>query len=261
MIRVTDARARTLELRRPAARIVSLVPSQTELLASLGLDEEVVGLTRFCVRPAGWKDSKQIVGGTKTLRIDRVRALRPDLVLANREENTQADIETLDALTSVFVTDVSTIEEADAMIEAVALLAGRGDEGRSLRMGISEAFGDLPVYGRIRAAYLIWDDPLMTVGGDTFIHDVMRRGGFENVFGGRSRYPEISEAELADAAPDVLLLPDEPYPFSEEHAPRFRRLLRDAAVHCVDGQAFSWYGSRLIHSPGALRRLREQVGI
>lgn len=261
MIRLTDARDHAITLRRPAARIVSLVPSQTELLASLGLDEEVVGLTRFCVRPAAWKAAKQIVGGTKTLRIDRVRELRPDLIFANVEENTRADVEELDRIAPVFVSDVSTLDDADAMIDAVARLTGRGAEGRTLRTGIAEAFGGLPDYGAVRAAYLIWDDPLMTVGGDTFIHHVMHRGGLENVFATRTRYPEITEAELVDAAPDVLLLPDEPYPFTDQHAPRFQRLLRGASVLCVDGQAFSWYGSRLIHSPDALRRVRVRIGI
>lgn len=261
MIQQTDARGHSIVLRRPAARIVSLVPSQTELLGSLGLDEEVVGLTRFCVRPPTWKSSKQIVGGTKTLRVDRVRALRPDLILANLEENTKADVEELDGIAPVFVSDVSTLEEADAMIAAVARLTGRESEGDMLRKGIGDAFDGLPNFGRLRAAYLIWDDPLMTVGHDTFIHHLMERGGFENVFGSASRYPEITAADLASAGPEVVLLPDEPYPFNEQHAPRFRDLLRNAAVVCVDGQAFSWYGSRLIHAPDAIRRIRARVGV
>ncbi len=261
MIQLTDARERSVVLRRPATRIVSLVPSQTELLASLGLGEEVVGLTRFCVRPAGWKTSKPIVGGTKTLRVDRVRALRPDLILANLEENTKADVEALDEIAAVFVTKVSTLESADAMIEAVGRMTDREAEGRLLRSGIAEAFAALPDFGLIRAAYLIWHDPLMTVGGDTFIDHVMERAGFENVFGAETRYPEITATELTRADPDVLLLPDEPYPFTEAHVPHFQALLRDAAVVCVDGQAFSWYGSRLIHTPAALGRLRARLGV
>ncbi len=261
MIRFTDARDRDLLLERPAQRVVSIVPSQTELLASLGLDEEVVGLTRFCVRPPEWKARKTIVGGTKTLNVDRVRGLKPDLVLANLEENTRSDVEQLDEITSVFVSNVRTIDEAMEMIDAVARLTGRAADGRSLCAGIGSAFETLPDYGPVRTAYLIWDDPLMTVGGDTFIHHVMELGGFQNVFGARSRYPEITVSELVDAAPDVLLLPDEPYPFSERHEPRFQRLLRDTAVLCVNGQAFSWYGSRLIHTPAALRRAREEIGV
>src|SRR5690606_16469601 len=177
-LETTDALGRPVVLDRPPRRIVSLVPSQTELLAALGLDEEVVGLTRFCVHPGGWKARKQIVGGTKNLRLDRIAALRPDLVLANREENERDQV---DAITAhVYVTDVATVEDALAMIRAVAQLVDRVDRAEVLAEEIEAGFATLDAAEPLPAAYFIWRDPWMSVGGDTFISDVMRRAGLVN---------------------------------------------------------------------------------
>ncbi len=261
-----DARGKQISLERPPSRIVSLVPSQTELLSSLGLDEEVVGITRFCVHPPDWTSLKRIVGGTKVLRRNRIEDLRPDLVLANVEENTKEDVERLEKIAPVFVTDVRTLNDALDMIESVAHLVGRGTEGREIAIVIRSAFEAFEreltaavVPRPIRAAYLIWRDPFMTVGSDTFIHEIMHRGGFENAFANCVRYPELSFADLVDADPDVVLLSTEPFPFGRRHLPEICEMLPNATVHVVDGQLFSWYGSRLIHTPDYLRRLRHDI--
>ncbi len=251
-----DARGRTLELPRPPRRIVSLVPSQTELLADLGLDERVVGITRFCVRPPEWSRTKRNVGGTKQVRHERVEALRPDLVLANLEENTRADVERLERLAPVWVTDVKSVEGALAMIGDVGRLTARKAEAAALAAQIAAGFEALAGLPPIRVAYLIWQDPLMTVGGDTFIHDVLRRGGLVNVFAERSRYPELTPAELLEAAPERVLLSSEPYPFRERHKPALARLLPGLKLQRVDGEPCSWYGSRLLATPAYLGRLR-----
>jgi ABC-type Fe3+-hydroxamate transport system substrate-binding protein len=236
-------------------RIVSLVPSQTELLADLGLDEEVVGLTRFCVRPSGWKGRKTIVGGTKNLLTERIAALRPTLILANREENVREQVEPLAALAPVHVTDVATVAEALAMIREVGALVGRRREAGALAEEIEARFAGLGPCPPRRAVYLIWREPYMTVGGDTFISDVMARAGLENVFADHARYPEVSPEEIAAARPDVLLLSSEPYPFREEHAEEIGRALPGLDVRLVDGEVFSWYGSRMRHAPAALAAL------
>lgn len=254
-----DARGRSLRCVRPPRRIVSLVPSQTELLADLGLDDEVVGLTRFCVHPAGWKSGKAIVGGTKQVDLDRVQALEPDLVLANREENTREMVEALDAIASVYVTDVASLAEACEMIRAVGQLVGREAAGQTLARDVAAAFADLPEHEPVTAAYLIWRAPYMTVGGDTFIHDVMTHVGLANVFADRRRYPEVTARELAVAEPDVVLLASEPYPFTDEHAAEVRAAVGGALVRLVDGEAFSWYGSRLLHAAPYLRQLCEDL--
>ncbi|MDX1530390.1 MAG: helical backbone metal receptor, partial [Rhodothermales bacterium] len=246
---LTDARGRGLALERPPRRIVSLVPSQTELLADLGLDDEVVGLTRFCVHPEGWKARKPVVGGTKNVRLDRVEALRPDLVLANREENEKAQVEALEAFAPVFVTDVSTVEDALRMIRTIGALVGRAERAEALAGEVAAGFAALEAAEPVRAAYLIWRSgdggPYMTVGGDTFIHDVMRRASLANVFGERSRYPEVTAGEIAAARPDAVLLSSEPFPFGERHAAEVTAAVPGVPVRLVDGELFSWYGSRM----------------
>ncbi|WP_456427383.1 ABC transporter substrate-binding protein [Rhodocaloribacter sp.] len=255
----TDARGRTLSLDAPPRRIVSLVPSQTELLADLGLDEEVAGVTRFCIHPEGWKARKRIVGGTKNVNLERVRALAPDLILANLEENTRADVEALDAFAPVFVTDVRDVPGAAAMIRTVGRLTGRAERAETLAGGIEAGFAALAARPPLRAAYLIWRNPYMSVGRDTFIHDVMRRAGFSNVFADRTRYPEVTPEALVAARPEVVLLSSEPYPFAGKHRDELRAFLPAARIVLVDGELFSWYGSRLRRAPAYLERLRRSL--
>lgn len=257
----TDALDRPVTLTDPPQRIVSLVPSQTELLAHLELDDRVIGITRFCVHPGDWRERKPIVGGTKEVDIDRVADLEPDFILANHEENTPDDVDALADIAPVYVTDVPTVDAACAMIRTVGTLVDRADAADELARAITHRFAALNPDAPIRAAYLIWRDPFMTVGRDTIIHDVMQRGGFTNVFDGRTRYPEITLNTLVDARPDVLLLPDEPFPFPQK--PRFsadlREALPDTPVHFVDGELFSWYGSRLLDTPAHLRALHHAL--
>ena len=242
------------------ARVVSLVPSLTELLADLGLDEQVVGLTTFCVRPPGWKARKARLGGTKQLKRDAAAALGPELVLANREENTREDVEWLRERAPVHLTDVRDVPGALEMIRGVAGLVGRAAAGRELAERIAAGFAGLEVLPARRAAYLIWRRPWMVAGGDTFIGDVMRRGGLINVFEQRRRYPEVSPEELAEAVPELLLLSSEPFPFKPAHAEELRQVLPAARPLFVDGELFSWYGSRLLHTPAYLRQLAVAPG-
>jgi len=258
---ITDARGHTVTLDAPPQRIVSLVPSQTELLADLGLDAEVVGLTRFCVHPVGWKEEKQIVGGTKNVNLDRVRALAPDLVLANLEENTRDDVEALDAIAPVYVTDVADVDDALAMIRTVGALVGREDAADGLAVEIERGFAGLRARPPLRVAYLIWRDPWMTVGGDTFIHDVLRRASLANVFGDRTRYPEVTEEEIAAAEPEVVFLSSEPFPFREKHRAEMESVVPGVPVRLVDGELFSWYGSRMRLAPPYLAGLRDTLGV
>ena len=257
----TDARDRTIGLDRPPRRVVSLVPSQTELLAYLGLDETVVGITRFCEHPGHWRAEKTIVGGMKEVDVDRVADLAPDLILANHEENTRADVEALEDVAPVFVTEVKTVTEALDMIRTVGTLTATADQTSTLAGQIIARFSRLPDFAPLRAAYLIWREPYMTVGADTFIHDVLNWGGFENVYADQTRYPEVSVSALAEQDLDVVLCATEPFPFHQKEA--FTDALRDALpntpVEIVDGQPFSWYGPRLLDTPAYLTELRESL--
>jgi len=258
---VTDARGRDVTLDHPPRRIVSLVPSQTELLAHLDLANEVVGITRFCERPEHWRSEKTIVGGTKEVDINTVRDLAPDLILANHEENTAEDVAALDDIAPVFVTEVKTVEEALQMIRTVGTLTDTSDQTSTLAGKIISRFDALPDFAPLRAVYLIWREPYMTVGADTFIHDVMDWGGFENVYGDQTRYPEVSIDELATQDVDVVLCSSEPFPFhqKDKFTADLEEALPDTPVEVVDGQPFSWYGSRLLDTPSYLSDLRERL--
>ena len=244
------------------ARIVSLVPSLTEWLAALDLDAETVGLTRFCVHPAGWKARKTIVGGTKNVDVERTLALRPDLVIASREENVREPVEALaEAGVPVALTDIATVDGALDTLAELARLLGRAAEGARRVAEIRDAFAALPRPAeRPRVLYLIWRDPWMAVGGDTYIADVLARGGFQNATGDAARYPSLTDAELAALRPDAVLLSSEPYPFGGAHVAEARALVPGARVELVDGEAFSWYGPRMATAPAALRALQARLG-
>lgn len=240
----------------PPRRIVSLVPSQTELLHYLGLEQEVVGITKFCVHPAAWYQHKARVGGTKTLDFQKIAALQPDLLLGNKEENEQAQIEVLAGRYPVWLSDISTLDDALDMILRIGSLTDRAAAARDLVGGIREAFSALDVQQPARrAAYLIWRKPYMVAAADTFIHDMLTRMGCRNVFAERSRYPQISLEELAEARPEVILLSSEPYPFAEKHFAPLQEACPLARIQLVDGESFSWYGSRLLQAPAYFQKL------
>ncbi len=259
----TDHLHRDIELLVwPPRRIVSLVPSQTELLHTLGLEQEVVGITKFCVHPAEWYREKSRVGGTKTLNLERIGALEPDLIIGNKEENDRAQIEALSARWPMWMSDILTFEDACDMVSRVGELTGRAAAAVDLTAEIRKRFDRLaqkqsagaassrpgtgPTNAPVRAAYFIWRKPYMVAAADTFIHDMLGRAGFQNAFAHLTRYPEVSLDDLAAARPDVLLLSSEPYPFAEKHFGPFREACPEARIAVVDGEMFSWYGSRLL---------------
>jgi ABC-type Fe3+-hydroxamate transport system substrate-binding protein len=253
---IVDALDRPVVLPRPPQRVVSLVPSQTELLADLGLDAEVVGVTKFCVHPAHWRRQKAVVGGTKTVDCAAIAALRPDLVLVNKEENTQETVEALAAVAPVYVTDVHDLSGALAMIDAVGQLVDRVAQAAALVDEIEAAFAALPRFAPLRAAYLIWRGPYMAAGGGTFIDDMLTHGGFSNALGATPRYPEVTVETLRAAGLDRLLLSSEPFPFGPRHVEALSQALPGVRVALVDGELFSWFGSRIRATPAYLRRLR-----
>ncbi len=255
---VTDMMGRSVEVPEKAQRIVSLVPSQTELLADLGLEDEVVGITKFCVHPEKWFRSKARIGGTKSVHTDRVAALKPDLIIANKEENDKAQIEALECLAPVWVSDIRTLSEALEMIRSIGTFCGKATEGNLIAETVADGFGALENSVKRTAAYGIWRAPWMWAGSDTFINDLMQRCGLVNVLHD-TRYPEVSLQALAALQPDVVLLSSEPYPFKDAHITEVQSILPEAKVALVDGEMFSWYGSRLLHAPEYLARLLQSL--
>jgi ABC-type Fe3+-hydroxamate transport system substrate-binding protein len=254
MRKVTDQMHRTITVPLHPQRIISLVPSQTELLHDLGLGDRVVGITKFCIHPQEWFRSKARVGGTKQVDIEKVRALRPDLIIGNKEENERSDIEALEREFPVWRSDIHDLSGALDMIRCVGELTGTQAQAERIAQDIDLAFAGLkPLPRPVRAAYLIWRKPWMAAGSGSFIHHLMERCGLVNVFGDRERYPVLA-AEPGrpggfPADTELVLLSSEPYPFKPEQAGEVQAYLPKARVIFADGEAFSWYGSRLRHAP------------
>ncbi len=248
------------ELKELPQRIISLVPSQTELLAHLGLDEHTIGITKFCVHPPGWRTSKMIVGGTKNLQMDKIKALSPDLVIANKEENTREQIEELAKIYPVWVTDVNDLDSALAMINDIGALTGTVTRAADLIRSIKTCFEEIHrLAAFINTAYLIWKDPYISVGGDTFIHDMLQRCGFNNIFKDQNRYPSLQLEDLIQRQCQLCLLSTEPYPFKEQHLQTLQQQLPQVKFKLVDGEFFSWYGSRLLAAPAYFDELIRSV--
>lgn len=259
MREVYDQMHTEIRLENTPRRIVSLVPSQTELLCDLGLEKEVIGITKFCIHPDAWFRNKTRVGGTKTVNIELVRQLQPDLIIGNKEENSEEDIRALREIAPVWMSDIYTLSDALDMIASVGDLCDRSEQAKALCTDISANFSDLrnsisPNSPPKSAAYYIWKDPNMLSGKRTFIDAMLQECGLLNVTS-EERYPE----EHALLQPDCILLSTEPFPFKEEHCEEFRLRFPNAQVLLVDGEFFSWYGSRLRKAPDYFKSLLEQI--
>jgi ABC-type Fe3+-hydroxamate transport system substrate-binding protein len=265
--KVTDQLDRIIELPALPQRIISLVPSQTELLVDLGLKDRLVGVTRFCVHPEGLTNQVTVVGGTKKIVRDRLYELQPDLIICNKEENTPEIVAFCDQMAPTYISDVNTLEQAREMITDLGVLTGASFKAKSISRKIKMGFDQLPVKEKKRTLYLIWKDPYMGVGHDTFIDDIMNKSGFENALEASSRYPEMSLSEMVKLQPQQIFLSSEPYPFKEEHIEEILNAFKTAApqhavkpnvvpqIRLVDGEMFSWYGSRLLKAPDYLKEL------
>ncbi|WP_240919392.1 ABC transporter substrate-binding protein [Nonlabens sp. SY33080] len=266
-----DQLNRVVEIANLPERIVSLVPSQTELLVDLGLEDRIVGVTRYCVHPENLRTDKVVVGGTKKIVLERIYELQPDLIIANKEENTLDIVAACDQIAPTYVSDILTLENAYEMIHDIGMMTGSSFKAKSLVRTIKMEFNKLKVNSAKNAVYLIWKNPYMATGNDTFIHHVLRQGGFENLCKDLQRYPEFSLDELIKLQPEFILLSSEPYPFKEEDkqelieaftlAPASDALKPKVIpkIVLVDGEMFSWYGSRLKLVPEYLSKLQDQL--
>lgn len=243
---ITDQINHQFELKTTPKRIISLVPSQTELLYDLGLDENVVGITKFCIHPKEWFETKIRVGGTKTVSFEKIAELKPDLIIANKEENTKSEIEALQKLYPVYTSDINTLKESFNMIATIGSITNISPKATQIINQVTIDFENLkPLHTTKSVLYFIWQQPFMSVGTDTFINDMLNRCGFYNALTDKTRYPELSEEQIKTINPDLIFLSSEPFPFKEKHINNFKKLCPNAKVVLVDGEMFSWYGSRL----------------
>lgn len=257
---IKDQLHRKLLFERPPKRIISLVPSQTELLFDLGLDEEVVGITKFCVHPKEWRASKVRIGGTKNINFKEIKRLKPDLIIANKEENTESEIRALIKDYTVWISDIQNLEDALKMIQQIGEITEKSSESKEIISSIEKNFKQLKKKTSKRVAYFIWQKPMMSINKTRFIHDMIARCGFINVFAQElADYPEVTPKQLQTASPEIILLSSEPFPFQEKHKKSFQEICPDAKIFLVDGEMFSWYGSRLTNIPFYLQKLLKTI--
>jgi len=254
----TDQIGHTVTIQSPPKRIVSLVPSQTELLAYLGLDKEVAGITKFCVHPEKWFRTKTRVSGTKNVNFNKIEEINPDLIICNKEENTEDDVKALMEKYPVWTSDIHNLEDALSMISSIGEITHRIEETKNLILRIRNNFKELGTNKPkpIRVIYLIWKKPYMAAGKDTFINNMLSQCNFINVCDASlGRYPELTEEQIQSLNPQLILLSSEPYPFAEKHLDEFKLKHPDALPVLVDGEYFSWYGSRLVYAPAYFKKV------
>jgi len=248
MFKYTDQLGVTLSFKERPKRIISIVPSQSELLSDLGLREELVGITKFCVHPSEMFEAVQHVGGTKKLNLEIIRKLKPDLIIGNKEENDKGQIELLRKEFNVWMSDIYNFEDACAMMKSIGDIFNKKAAADLIVKNLILSLTNIKnLFKNNRIAYFIWNKPYMVAADATFINHVLSHLGFENAFSCLTRYPEVSDELLKQINPGVCLLSSEPFPFKEKHICEIQRKLPDAKILIVDGEVFSWYGTRLLH--------------
>jgi ABC-type Fe3+-hydroxamate transport system substrate-binding protein len=257
---LTDHTDRIVQVPDLPQRVISLCPSQSATLAALGLGSRLAGITRFCVYPEDmWKQTPR-VGGTKRVQLDKIHAIQPDLVICQKEENTPEIVQTLAEFYPVFVTDVETIEDSYRMTETLGMLTGTEVKADEINAKVKASLNTIEPLPGIDTAYLIWKDPYMAAGRANFIDEILQLCGMKNVLSSfPDRYPKLSEQQLMQAEPKLLLLSSEPYPFAEKHIEALQQLLPNTLIQLVNGMYFSWYGERMTEAGPYLSALMHQI--
>ena len=264
MIKYQDQIGNQYNFESTPKRIVSIVPSQTELLYDLGLEDSIVGITKFCVHPIHFKQKKTIVGGTKNINFEKVKALQPDVIIANKEENTKEIVEELNLICPVIVTDIYTVEDNLQMILDFGKLFNKRIEAQKWHDKIMDVYQDFKNFIKDKpskkVAYFIWKNPYMVAGNGTFINTLLELNNFKNIYKEKGRYPEVELKKIRlEGDPDLVFLSSEPYPFKDEDAFEIGRFIHHAKIVFVDGEMFSWYGSRLLKSFEYFKSLHNKI--
>jgi len=255
MIELRDQLNRTVKLSSPARRIVSLVPSQTELLVYLGVEEQLLGITAWCVQPPHLLKSKTVIGGTKDINIEKVKSLQPDLIVANKEENPAAVVEALETDFPVYVSDVRSIKSAYGMITDLGKLTAKLDIAKALVRQLKEGFEALPPLNKpLTYLYFIWNEPKMVAGPDTFVSNLLSKAGFVNLAPESAvRYPQLNEAQIRQLNPDIILLTSEPYCFTSGELHAYAGEYQPAYCSIINGENITWYGNRMTYALNTIR--------
>ncbi len=255
---------RVFELPKTPKRIISLVPSQTELLVDLGLKDNIVGLTKFCIHPVGLKKIKTVVGGTKTINIEKIKVLKPDIILCNKEENTKEIVETCEQIAPTHVSDIYNLNDAKELITQYGEILSCERSALKIYNELDLRLNDFKEFIKnkktIKVAYFIWRNPWMVAANNTFINHLLQLNNFENIYINKERYPEVDIKKMKqEGNPEVILLSSEPYPFKEIHINEIQKYNPTSKILLVDGELFSWYGSRLLKAFDYFKELRNRI--
>lgn len=261
---IKDQLHRTIPITTTPQRIISLVPSQTELLFDLGLEERIVGITRFCVHPIHFKSTKTKVGGTKKVKYDKIRELKPDIILCNKEENTKEMVEELEKIAPVHVSDIYTLDDSLELIQQYGEIFACRTQAKTIIDKFNFLLADFKTFiadaTPKKVAYFIWRNPWMVAGGNNIINHILELNKFENIYKNKPRYPEVEIKKIRlEGDPDIVMLSSEPYPFKEEHAFELGRHTHHAKTVFVDGEMFSWYGTRLLKAFAYFKTLHKRL--
>ncbi len=257
---VTDQLGQAIRFDAKPQRIVSLVPSITELLYDLGAEEKLVGRTKFCIHPITIGSKVPSIGGTKNPKRNAIEDLRPDLIISNKEENAESDVRALQQVCPVYVSDVKTSDDTRDLIKSMGLILDAKTRADKLIAELGDILDGCKLLSG-SVAYLIWKDPYMTIGYDTYIHHMLEAVGLHNVFGDQTRYPKVTIEMLKQARPDYIFLSSEPFPFKQSHIVDISSSITESRVILVDGEFFSWYGTRLLHKSGYPHELHKLLSL
>lgn len=253
---------RTFKVPKTPRRIISLVPSQTELLVDLGLEEFIIGITKFCVHPSHLIKNKTIVGGTKNINIHKIKSLQPDIILCNKEENTKEIVEACEKIATTHVSDIFTIDDSKKLIieygELLSCKTKAIEVVKKIDLALTDFKEYLKHYSDKKVAYFIWRNPWMVAGKNTYINHLLELNNFKNIHNNKERYPEIN-LNNSIHIPELILLSSEPYPFKEKHIEEINNYYKKAKVILVDGEMFSWHGSRLLKAFDYFKELHKNI--
>jgi ABC-type Fe3+-hydroxamate transport system substrate-binding protein len=254
-----DAVNEKLEFSCIPNKIICLVPSITSYLHAIGINNEVVGITKFCIHPNIWYQQKQKIGGTKDIQIEKIKLLQPDLVIASKEENVLNQIKAIRDFSQVYTTDITNISSALDTLTQLGKIVGKEKEATTLVQSIEISLSSFKPTAFFSCIYLIWKKPYYTIGGDTYINDILLKMGLHNLFQSHTRYPEVTIETMIALKPDVILLSSEPYPFKEKHIKELSDYLPNTKIILVDGEIFSWYGNKMLEIKAYYNQLLSEL--
>jgi iron complex transport system substrate-binding protein len=234
------------------------------LLVDLGLESSIVGITKFCVHPYHLKQTKTVVGGTKNIHLEKIKQLQPDFILCNKEENTKEIVEQCEQIATTHVSEIYNIQDSIDLIKTYGELLSCRTEASKIIEKINFNLNNFNAFIAdkevLKVAYFIWRKPWMVAANNTFIDYLLELNKFENIYKDKERYPEVEIKNMhLEGNPDLLFLSSEPFPFKEEHALELGKCTHHAKTIFVDGEMFSWFGSRLIKAFDYFQQLRERI--